>query len=163
MNRRYFHCLWSLGCAAALLPAGCVNVVTDASTQTTSQTTINQVQVNNVSGGQAAGNTFDIDAAIKKMGKRKMLCGTSDDAGVWIIYRVNVSDKGNDARNNSQLLSIAEIRAKRAIGEWMRATVSKKSSIHGSMKAEGDEVESSMVYSSLTKVNSEAFIRGVTF
>lgn len=103
--------------------------------------------------------SFNIDDVIKKMGRRRMRSGSSADAGVWIVYKVNI---GN-AQDKQQALALAEIRAKRSIGEWMQSTISKKSASQSHQEVNGDTVVSTSVYNSLTKVNSEAFLRGVTF
>ena len=147
-----------------LLLVGCANTATDTSADN-AQPAVDPAPESAGGGNaaiqQASGPQFDPGAVIREMGKRRMKSGFSHESGVWIVYRVNISaDKSKDKQ---QALALAEIRAKRSIGEWMNTVISKKSSTRSSRKTDGDEVVSTSVYHSLTKVNSEAFLRGVTF
>ena len=146
------------GGAAAVLLFGCTtNNTTINNNNTTSQSTT--IVKSGVQYADTDTPSFNIDDVIKKMGRRRMRSGSSADAGVWVVYKVNI---GN-AQDKQQALALAEIRAKRSIGEWMQSTISKKSASQSHQEVNGDTVVSTSVYNSLTKVNSEAFLRGVTF
>ena len=146
----------SLFASAIILLSGCVTE--------NNNTTINvkgKVTFTSAAPEQYTGPKFDIDDIIKKMGRRRMKSGNSIDAGVWVVYRVSVS--ANDSKNKQQALALAEIRAKRSISEWLNSTIAKKSSSSSVESVKNGEVVSSSVYTSLTKIDSKAFLRGVTF
>lgn len=157
MKKRFL--IPSVLCGLAVIMGGCVS---DNSTHTTNNIEFKESnsEAASVSAPKYNGPEFDVDDVVKKMGRRRIRCGSSENAGVWVVYRVSVSaEKSNDRQ---QALALAEIRAKRSIGEWMNSTITKKSSLKSNRKVDGEEVISTSLYSSLTKINSEAFLRGVT-
>ena len=160
MKKRIF--IPSVLCGLAVIMSGCV---TDNSTHNTTS----NIKIEANSRGKAAsaasarkysnGPKFDINAAIKEMEGARLHSGESADVGVWVIHRVTVR---NSDLNKSQMQALAEIRAKRGIAQWLGTEVSKKASMENSSSTRDGVTKSSVSYSSLTKIKSEAFLRGVT-
>ena len=148
-------------CGLAVIMGGCV---TDNSTHTTNieikGSKSSKTVVASSSSQKYNGPKFDIDAVVKKMKKRAMKSGVSQSVGIWVVYRVDVPSDGK--MNQNQMLSLAEIRAKRDIAAWMNTSVESSASLERSQVVEGDSSTIKEVYTSLTQTNSEAFLRGVT-
>jgi len=141
-------------CGIVAFLGGCTNT----STQNNNINVVNNNTTIVAAAGDSRSEVFDIDAVIKNMGRRRMRSGESADAGIWLVCRVKVS--GDDKQ---QALALAEIRAKRSFAEWIKSTVSKKAVSQSMQKVDGENVVSHSFYSSLTKVDSRALLRGVTF
>ncbi len=109
------------------------------------------------------GNAFEIDKVVEKMkGKRRpFLCGLSSDAGVWAVCRVDVHSDGDMSQD--QLLSLAELRARRDIAAWFSTAITSEASLEQTQTLQDDQSTGiSQIYHSLTKTRSDALLKGVT-
>ena len=156
MNKRIF--ISSALCGLAVIMGGCTT--NNASTQNNINVVNNNTTVMPAAGKQYNGPKFDVDAVVKKMKRRAMMTGVSQAEGVWVVYRIDIPADSKTSKD--QMLSLAEIRAKRDIAAWMNSSVKSESSLERSQVIEGDKSVLKEVYKSLTQTTSEAFLRGVT-
>lgn len=153
--------LWGMSALLALF-ASCKSTAPQREAQTTivhSET----IAVVPAQGAAQQGSSFDIDKVVAKMkGKRRpFLCGLSSDAGVWAVCRVDVHSDGDMSQD--QLLSLAELRARRDIAAWFSTAISSESSLEQTQTLQDDQTTSiSQTYHSLTRTRSDALLKGVT-
>jgi len=148
------------GVVSTLL-VGCVNVVTDASTNSVSntQTNVNQV-VNASSNAPHQGSTFDIEAVLGAMEDRDFATGYTDASGVWIISKVQVAIKKD--RNAEQAAELAAIRAQKNIAGFLGTAVSSSSELtHVKIVSDG-KTDVQKQFKRMTKTKIDQFMRGVT-
>ncbi|MCQ2403366.1 MAG: hypothetical protein MJ202_06530 [Lentisphaeria bacterium] len=144
-----------------------VLLVLFSSCRTSDSYTVNQTTIVNDATvavvQEQQGDIFDVNKIVGKMKEknRPFLCGLSSDVGVWVVCRADVHSDGDMPQE--QMLSLAEMRAKRDIASWMNTAVSSEASLERSQTLQDDgTVSVSQAYHSLTKTSSEALLKGVT-
>ena len=145
----------SLFCGFAIIMSGCF---TENSTHTTKNTII-EIK-NSSSSKQYNGPKFDINAIITQMNDCEFKFGTSSDAGIWVVTKIQFS--ADDEIPERELATRATLLAKQSITEWMNTEASASTEISNSMTNKNGETDVQENFKSEIKSNAKALLRGVT-
>lgn len=105
--------------------------------------------------------SWSVESVISQMDEgSSILCGHTPETGVWVVCQIEMD--ANPSVKKDQQISLAEIRARREISEWMNVTIESQATHSMSQTTTAAGVVQHEMYQELTKTKTEAFLRGVT-
>lgn len=103
---------------------------------------------------------WDIEAVIAKMDGSPLEYGHTKTTGIWIVCQIELDN--NPSMKKEQQISLAEIRARREIAQWMNVTIEHKATHELSQTTTEAGTVQKEFYQELTKTKTEAVLRGIT-